>query len=108
MGKGIIGQVQLLATLVFAIPVGMFGADLLWKGQTTSGLVFVGIAILMVVVEEYVTRPTDVVTDKATQAASKVVKSPDEADSADDEVVDADEAAAELAEADDDGSETGA
>jgi hypothetical protein len=80
MAKGIIGQLQLLGTLVFAIPVAMFGGDLLLKGQTVTGLVFLGIAVLMVGVEEYVTRPTDVVTDKATSAASKVVEDPDELD----------------------------
>jgi len=84
MAKGIIGQVQLLATVVLAVPVAMLGADFLLNGKTLVGLGFLVFAVLMVAVEEYVTKPTDVATDAATEAASAVVETPD-SESADEE-----------------------
>lgn len=78
----IIDQLQLLATLVFAIPIAMFGVDKLLSGSTDIGLVAIGIAVLMVVLEEYVIKPGDVATNAAKSAAGKVVKEP--ANSADD------------------------
>jgi len=76
----IIDQLQLLATLVFAIPLAMFGVDKLLAGSTDIGLVAVGIAVLMVALEEYVTKPTDVAADAAKSAAETVVEEPEEQD----------------------------
>ncbi len=70
----IVDQLQLLGVLVFAIPVAMFGADQLLSGNTDIGLVMVGIAVLMVGLEEYVTKPTDVAADAAKSAAETVVE----------------------------------
>jgi hypothetical protein len=74
----IIDQLQLLATLVFAIPLAMFGVDKLLAGSTDIGLAAVGIAALMVVLEEYVIKPSDVAADAAKSAAETVVEEPDE------------------------------
>jgi hypothetical protein len=93
---GIIDQIQLFAVLLFAIPVGMFGADQLLSGNTDIGLAMIGIAILMVVLEEYVIKPSDVAADAAKSAAGKVVKSDgDDAEYVESEVVEDDDAAAE-------------
>lgn len=78
MGKGIIGTVQLAVTLAFAIPVAMFGADLLLRGQTTFGAAALGIAVLMVALEEYLTTPGDIPGKAAERAAGAVVKTDDE------------------------------
>jgi hypothetical protein len=77
---GIIDQIQLFAVLLFAIPIAMFGADQLLSGNTDIGLAMLGIAVLMVVLEEYVIKPSDVAADAAKSAAGKVVKSDDEAE----------------------------
>lgn len=78
MGKGILGTVQLAATLALAIPIGMFGLDYLLRGRTLMGGAALGIAVLMVVVEEYLTTPTDVPGKAAEKAVDTVVKEPDE------------------------------
>lgn len=78
MGKGIIGTLQLAVTLAFAIPVAMFGADLLLKGQTAYGVAALGIAVLMVALEEYITTPADVPGMAAEKAVGSVVETEDD------------------------------
>jgi hypothetical protein len=78
MGRGIIGTVRLAAALVFAIPVAMFGLDYLLQGRTLMGAGAVGIAVLMVVMEEYLTKPTDVPGKAAEKAVGTVVETEDE------------------------------
>ncbi|WP_132057292.1 DUF7533 family protein [Halorussus amylolyticus] len=75
---GIVGTIQLAATLVFALPVGLLGVEKLLAGETTVGAAFVGVAVLMVVLEEYLTSPTDVPGSVAQKAVGKVAKTPDE------------------------------
>jgi len=61
MAKGILGTIGLAATLVFAIPVAILGVQfLVIDGQPVLGVAFLGIAVLMVAVEEYLTTPTDI------------------------------------------------
>ncbi|USZ69332.1 hypothetical protein NGM10_06230 [Halorussus salilacus] len=76
--SGIIDTLQLAATLVFALPVGLLGAEKLLAGETLVGAAFVGVAVLMVVVQEYLTRPTDVPGSFAQKALGKVAKTPDD------------------------------
>lgn len=78
MGRGIIGTVQLAVTLAFAIPVAMLGVDKLVSGDGTVGAAFLGLALLMVAIEEYVTTPTDVPGKAATKAVGAVVKDPED------------------------------
>jgi len=78
MAKGIIGQLQLLGTVVLAAPVALLGADFLLSGKPVAGVGFLVFAVLMVAVEEYITKPTDVATDAAKEAASAVVETPDD------------------------------
>jgi hypothetical protein len=78
MGRGIIGTIQLAATLALAIPVAMFGVGVLLEGQTLLGGAALGIAVLMVVMEEYLTTPGDVPGKAAEKAAKTVVGTDDE------------------------------
>lgn len=78
MARSIMGTVGLAATLAFAIPIGLFGADLLLRGDTLLGGAFLGIAALMVLVEEYLTTPMDVPGKVAEKTLGKVVKDPEE------------------------------
>lgn len=77
MAKGIIGQIQLFVTVVFAATVGMMGVDFLFSGQQLVGAGFLALAVLMVLVEEYITKPTDIAADAATSAVGTVVKDPE-------------------------------
>ena len=78
-----------VATLVFAIPLAMFGVDKLLAGSTDIGLAAVGIAALMIVLEEYVIKPSDVAADAAKSAAETVVEEPESADEVESEAEDA-------------------
>lgn len=75
---GIVGTVQLAATLVFALPVGLLGGQFLLDGRTLLGTGFVVVAALMVGLQEYLTTPTDVPTALAEKAVGKVAKTPDD------------------------------
>ena len=75
---GILGTLQLAATLVFALPVGLLGVQFLMDGKTLLGGGFLGVAVLMVVLEEYLTTPTDVPGAVAEKTLGKVVKTPDD------------------------------
>lgn len=75
---GIMGTIQLAATLVFALPVGLLGIQFLIDGRTLLGGGFVAVAVLMVALQEYLTTPTDVPTSMAEKAVGKVVKTPDD------------------------------
>jgi len=75
---GIMDTVQLAATLVFALPVGLLGGQFLLDGKVLMGAGFVVVAVLMVVLEEYLTTPKDVPSAVAEKAVGKVVKRPDD------------------------------
>jgi hypothetical protein len=80
MAKGIIGTIQLAITLAFAIPVGLLGLDKLLAGETLIGGVFLAIAVLMVVLEEYLTTPTDIPGKVAQKTVGTIAKEPEEKD----------------------------
>ncbi|MFC5970748.1 hypothetical protein ACFPYI_05315 [Halomarina salina] len=73
MARGIIGTVQLVATLVFAIPVGLLGVMRLVAGETLFGGILLVVAVGMVLVEEYLTTPQDVPAMAAEKAVGSVV-----------------------------------
>ncbi|UPV72767.1 hypothetical protein M0R89_09415 [Halorussus limi] len=76
--RGILGTLQLAATLVFALPVGLLGVQFLANGEVLLGGGFVAVAVLMVVLEEYLTTPTDVPGAVAEKTVGKVAKTPDD------------------------------
>ncbi|MWG35536.1 DUF7533 family protein [Halomarina oriensis] len=77
MARGIIGTVQLVVTLVFAIPVGLFGVTKLVAGDVLFGGVVLAVAVGMVLVEEYLTTPQDVPSMAAEKVVGSVVEDPD-------------------------------
>ncbi|WP_408956968.1 hypothetical protein [Natrinema sp. 74] len=80
---GIIDTIKLAGTLVFAIPAGLAGLQLLVAGQTTFGATLVALAIGLVAVQHWLTLPTDVPEHLAKQVVGTVAKEP-EPDSDDD------------------------
>jgi hypothetical protein len=80
MAMGIAESIQLAASLVFAIPLGIFGLTTLMDGNTFLGGILVGVAVLMVVLPRRLTTPADVPAKVAEKAVGKAVKAPDEDD----------------------------
>ena len=83
MAMGITETVSLAATLIFAIPLGIFGVTTLLDGNTFIGGVVLVVAVLMVVLPRRLTTPTDVPASVAEKAVGSAVKMPDEADDED-------------------------
>lgn len=81
MGLGIWGTIQLAATLVFAIPVGIFGLNTLLAGQEALGGGLLAVAVLMVVLPHYLTTPGDIPATIAEKVVGKAVTVPDEEES---------------------------
>lgn len=78
MARSIMGTIGLAATLAFAIPIALFGLDLLLRGDTLTGGAFLGIAALMILVEEYLTTPMDIPGKVAEKTLGSVVREPEE------------------------------
>jgi hypothetical protein len=78
MRLGILDMLALAATLVFAIPVGVFGLNKFLAGETTLGAALVVVAALMVVLPQLLTTPADIPGKLAGKAVGKAVKVPDE------------------------------
>jgi hypothetical protein len=75
---GIIETIQRAATLVFVVPVVLLGLEFLLDGQLVGGGAFLAIAALMIAVEEYVTRPSDLPTMALERVTDAVVKTDDD------------------------------
>ena len=78
MARSILGTLGLALTLAFALPVAYLGAEFLLDGRTVQGLLFLGLAALMVGVERYVTTPMDVPGEIAGKVIGGAIKEPDE------------------------------
>ncbi|WP_247005919.1 DUF7533 family protein [Halorientalis litorea] len=78
MGRGILGSVGLLVTLVLAAHVAFVGVDFLLRGETLFGAGFLLLAGLMIAVEEYVLTPGDLPGLVAGRVVDAVVKEPDD------------------------------
>lgn len=85
MARSILGTLGLALTLAFALPVAYLGVEFLLDGKTTQGLLFLGLAALMVGIQEYVTTPMDVPGEIAGKVLGTAVKEPDESSSGADE-----------------------
>ena len=77
MSRGIIGLIQLAATLVLAVPVALLGLRFLTRGEPVAGVAFIAIAAGMVLVEKYVFTPRDVPGMLAERVVGRVAKEPD-------------------------------
>lgn len=60
MARGILGTLGLLGTLVFAVPLGFLGVQFLVSERYLMGGVFLGLAVAMVLLQEYLTTPQDI------------------------------------------------
>lgn len=77
---GILDTIGLAASLVFALPVFVFGLNRLLDGQTLLGGGLVVVAVAMVWLPQKLTTPMDVPGDFAGAAVGWVAKSPEEND----------------------------
>lgn len=75
---GILDMIGLAASLVFALPVGVFGLNRLLDGQTILGGGLVAVALAMVLLPQLLTTPMDLPADLAGAAVGKVAKTPEE------------------------------
>lgn len=80
MARGILETIGLAAALVLAVPIALFGAEHLVRGELLAGVLYLGIAVGLVLVEQYLTTPTDVPGLVAEKTVGKVTKTdePDE------------------------------
>ncbi|MFB6090460.1 MAG: hypothetical protein ABEJ97_05315 [Halobellus sp.] len=81
MRLGILGTLQLAATVIFAAPVAVFGLSKLAAGETLLGAAAVGIAVGMVALPQYLTTPSDLPGKAAERAVGAVVKEPEDDES---------------------------
>ncbi len=78
MGLGILDTIGLMGTVILAAPVALLGLDMFVSGNRLVGGAFLAIAGLMIALQEYVTKPTDVAADTAQEVASSVVETSDD------------------------------
>lgn len=78
MKLGILDTVSLAATLVLALPIALLGIDRIVAGQALLGGAFVAIAVLMVLLREKLTTPSDLPSSAAQKVVGKVAKTDDE------------------------------
>lgn len=57
MKLGLFDTIGLVASLMFAVPVANFGANRILDGEPFLGALLVAVAILMVVIPQYLTSP---------------------------------------------------
>lgn len=80
MARSILGTIGLAATVALAAPIVLFGVNRLLDGETVVGAAAVGVAVLMLLVEEYLTTPMDIPGKVVGATVGRVVKTPDEAE----------------------------
>ncbi|ELZ94864.1 hypothetical protein C440_07307 [Haloferax mucosum ATCC BAA-1512] len=78
MGLGILEMVGLGATLIFALPVGIYGINRLADGQMLFGGGMVLLAVLMVTLPRYLTTPQDLPSMAAEKVVGGVTKNADD------------------------------
>lgn len=74
---GITAWLGRLGTLGIVVSAGFIGVDFLVGGDPT-GWIFLGVAAAAVVLQEYVTRPSDVPGSVASRVVGRVAKTPEE------------------------------
>lgn len=82
MGLGILDTLGLVASLIFAIPVGVFAIDRLLAGEQLLGGFLLVVAVLMVALPQRLTTPQDVPGTVAGKVIGGAVADPDESDAA--------------------------
>lgn len=74
---GIIDTIKLAGTLVLAIPAALAGIDFLTNGRTAIGATLIGLAIGLVVIQHWLTMPTDIPELLAKRVVGTVTKEPE-------------------------------
>ncbi|MFC4247175.1 hypothetical protein ACFOZ7_09210 [Natribaculum luteum] len=74
---GIIDTITFAGTLILAVPAALAGLELVARGNTVVGATLVGLAVGLVVLERYLTLPTDLPGLLAKRVVGAVVKEPD-------------------------------
>lgn len=80
MGRSIIETIGLAVTLAFAVPIALLGIDWLLAGRHL-GIGFVVLAVLMVLLEEYVFDPRDLPGAVLRRTVGWLVTDPDDEES---------------------------
>ncbi|AOW79526.1 hypothetical protein HTSR_0325 [Halodesulfurarchaeum formicicum] len=75
---GIVDLVTLGGTLLFALPIGVFGLSLLARGELLLGFVGTGVAAGLVMVERLLWTPEDVPGEFLQSLADRIVERPPE------------------------------
>ena len=81
MRLGILGTIQLAATVVFAAPVGIFGLTRLTEGDTLLGGGLVAVAVAMVALPQYLTTPGEIPMKLVERVVGRAVVTPDDEES---------------------------
>ena len=75
---GIIDTVKLAGTLIFAIPAAIAGLEfLLVRGNTPVGVALLGLAVSLVLIQHYLTMPTDIPGLIVQRVVGSIAKEPD-------------------------------
>lgn len=85
MRLGILETIGLAATLIFAIPVGLYGVETLLSGNRVLGAGLLIVAVLMVVLPRRLTTPADLPGAVLERVVGTAVKDPEEVDADDDQ-----------------------
>lgn len=80
MGLGLLETVGLAASLVFAIPLGIYAFERIIGGEPVLGGAFLLVALLMVLLPRYLTTPRDLPGKVAERVADEVVVEPEDGD----------------------------
>jgi hypothetical protein len=80
MALGIMDTIGLAASLVFAIPVGVFALQKLLAGEQLFGGILLLVAVLMVAIPQYLTTPQDIPGKVAGKVVGGAVADPDESE----------------------------
>jgi hypothetical protein len=78
MSVGILEMLGSVTTLLFSITLALAGAELLLGGNLSVGVGLLGMAFAVVVVERYVTTPSDLPVLAASKLVDAIVRPPDE------------------------------
>lgn len=78
MSWGILDILGSAMTLIFATTLALAGAELLLGGNLAVGIGLLGVALGMVVLDQYVTTPGDLPALVASKLVDAVVRPPDD------------------------------
>ncbi|MFB6118127.1 hypothetical protein [Halosegnis sp.] len=76
MARSIMGTIGLAVTLALAAPIALYGVEQLLGGDSVVGLAALGVAALMILVEEFLTTPTDIPGKVAEATVGRIVEEP--------------------------------